>query len=81
MNTRQEWLLYELKYCESCGELLVRSTGSTQTYCAPCEAVVMELALPARIEPGVRTPRLPGTRIKKLHGSTQSAGLRRGKCA
>jgi len=33
----------ELKYCESCGALWLRSFGSAQIYCGPCRLQVAQL--------------------------------------
>jgi hypothetical protein len=34
----------ELKYCEGCGALQLRATGSERVYCVPCWKVLREMA-------------------------------------
>jgi len=34
----------ELKYCEGCGALTLRSAGSDSVYCAPCRLRFQEIA-------------------------------------
>jgi hypothetical protein len=43
----QQYLRLELKYCEGCGGLWLRPTGSTVPYCRACDRRLAELA-PAR---------------------------------
>ena len=33
----------ELKYCESCGALWLRDSGSARIYCGPCRSQVAQL--------------------------------------
>lgn len=43
----QQYVRLELKYCEGCGGLQLRPTGSTNPYCVACDRRLAELA-PAR---------------------------------
>jgi hypothetical protein len=52
----------ELKYCERCGGLWFRRSGSAEIYCAPCALALGEL-MPNRIR---RRPKLPVNDSKKL---------------
>jgi hypothetical protein len=36
----------ELKYCERCGALWLRPTGSSRVYCGSCAPKMAEIALP-----------------------------------
>lgn len=36
-----ESMTYELKYCERCGNLGVRRTGTQAEYCEPCRAALL----------------------------------------
>lgn len=42
-----QYLRLELKYCEGCGGLWFRPTGSPTTYCLACDRRLAEMA-PAR---------------------------------
>ncbi len=46
-SATEEEVKLELKYCEVCGGLWLRASGSLQPYCVSCQAIVAELA-PAR---------------------------------
>ncbi len=39
----------ELKYCEGCGGLLLRTAGTAAIYCAPCACKMAELPDPMRL--------------------------------
>ena len=47
----------ELKYCERCGGLWVRSLGCGEIYCPPCAIEMADVASPGRRR---NSPRLPG---------------------
>jgi LSD1 subclass zinc finger protein len=44
----QATILLELKYCERCGELWVRPSGSEEVYCASCAIEMADLRFPAK---------------------------------
>jgi hypothetical protein len=52
-----ELILPELKYCERCGGLWLRTQGTALPYCAPCARELADLPPPER---RVRRPRIPG---------------------
>jgi hypothetical protein len=61
----------ELKYCERCGALWLRLTGSDHIFCSPCSVILAGLARDPRFRPaseatcgkflsrGVKTPNSP----------------------
>jgi hypothetical protein len=53
----QAAVLLELKYCERCGGLWVRPSGSEDVYCASCAIEMADFALPRKKK---TAPRLPG---------------------
>ena len=57
----------ELKYCERCGGLWLRETGTQDVYCNPCVAQLAEF--PARgLKRGPRTERNHGSDIEGYGG-------------
>ncbi|MGA9039294.1 MAG: hypothetical protein WB421_02055 [Terriglobales bacterium] len=52
----QTAILLELKYCERCGGLWVRPSGSEEVYCASCAIEMADVALPRKKK---TAPRLP----------------------
>ena len=52
-----EAILMELKYCERCGGLWLRTKGAAQPYCAPCAREMLDLPAP---QSRLRRPRIPG---------------------
>ena len=46
----------ELKYCERCGALVIRESGSEQVYCNDCVPEIGELPGPGRRGKGARVP-------------------------
>jgi hypothetical protein len=46
----------ELKYCERCGTLWLRPTGSSQVYCGSCAPKMAENVLPEECPRRVRLP-------------------------
>jgi hypothetical protein len=43
METKWELVRMELKYCERCGGLWMRTRGSQEVYCAPCESQLQDV--------------------------------------
>jgi|HubBroStandDraft_4_1064222.scaffolds.fasta_scaffold264396_1 hypothetical protein len=47
-STKKEEVRMELKYCERCGGIWVRQTGTTEVYCQSCQRIVEELPIPKK---------------------------------
>src|SRR5438552_2955236 len=52
MEAIMEVIQLELKYCERCGSLWVRETGSGEIFCFPCVLKMQDC--PGRVDPGSR---------------------------
>jgi hypothetical protein len=46
METSLEIIRLELKYCERCGGLWMRTLGSGEVYCSLCVAQMLDLPVP-----------------------------------
>jgi hypothetical protein len=55
---RYELCKFELKYCELCGALWIRTKGTTTPHCAACKQHIAQLAPPRSLET-CRTRRQP----------------------
>ncbi len=53
MESRTEVEVLEMKYCEGCGALCLRPSGSNEAYCKSCSRRMAELPCSTR-EPGGR---------------------------
>jgi hypothetical protein len=51
-NNRKHAGRMELKYCEHCGSLWLRASGSGTVYCEKCQPKVAELPPPCKKNPG-----------------------------
>jgi len=57
----------ELKYCERCGGLWLRPSGTDEVYCAPCAQRMAELPAPSA---RIRSPRMHVNRGFGWRGQT-----------
>jgi hypothetical protein len=58
-----EIVYLELKYCERCGGLWLRTRGTGEVHCAPCRTQLWEFPIP----PGKTSrPRLPNPGIETV---------------
>jgi hypothetical protein len=55
-NSTKEEVRMELKYCERCGGLWVRQTGTTEVYCQSCQRIVDELPVPKKKPQRIELP-------------------------
>jgi uncharacterized Zn finger protein (UPF0148 family) len=55
-NSTKEEARMELKYCERCGGLWVRQTGTTEVYCQSCQRIVDELPVPKKKPQRIELP-------------------------
>lgn len=51
-NDSNDAVRMELKYCEHCGSLWVRPSGTGTVYCESCQSKVAELPPPGKKNPG-----------------------------
>ena len=54
----------ELKYCERCGGLWLRETGTGQVYCKGCRPEVAELPVPRLFPGGAKVPHEAPVRVE-----------------
>lgn len=59
----------ELKYCERCGVLWIRSQGKSEVYCGSCRARMADMPRP--VEERSSKPRLPCPKAEDLQGQAQ----------
>jgi len=63
----------ELKYCERCGGLWLRRTGTERVYCTQCEHHMRELSLVGYQKAGKRRADAPGLNSGMIHASGEMA--------
>ena len=59
----------KLKYCERCGALWLRLTGSDLIFCSPCSVVLAGLAR----NPRFREPRVSSSRVDGMERKINTA--------
>ena len=64
----------ELKYCERCGALWLRLTGSDLIFCSPCSVVLAGLAR----DPRFREPRGSSSRVGAMEPNSNGASWSEG---
>jgi hypothetical protein len=70
---------YELKYCERCGSLGLRRSQSGETYCEPCEQILINYSLAGNLarRSCLRNPKLPVAARLPLHTADSAHSGRR----
>lgn len=56
VNSSDDLIRMELKYCEHCGSLWLRPSGAETVYCASCQPKVAELPPPKKNPGRVQLP-------------------------
>jgi len=64
----------ELKYCERCGDLWLRESGSQEVYCGKCQTSVEDLPIPRKKPARVSLPVRRKTVIDK-YGNSEDDSL------
>ena len=59
----------EMKYCERCGALWVRASGSRNVYCCRCERQMRELPLAGQQKAGMRRKKTDSSEFGLLRAS------------
>ncbi len=59
----------EMKYCERCGALWVRASGSRNVYCCRCERQMRELPLAGHQKTGMRRHKTGSNEFGMLRAS------------